>query len=82
MSKYLRSIAHQSRATDEIYCLLQPYEDGVTVRQLMRDNEMKDANTVLAALDLLVEEGKIRRETSKGHKDHLDGIKVYSTMTE
>lgn len=79
MALYSRSIAHQARATDQIYRLLQTYANGVTVRKLMQDNEefLKAPNSVLASIDLLVEEGKIRREQSHGHAHYLDSVSVY-----
>jgi hypothetical protein len=79
MALYSRSLAHQSRATNEIHNLLQAYPDGVTVRKLMQDNEerLKSPDSVLAAIDLLVEEGKAKREQSTGHDHYLDSIKVY-----
>jgi hypothetical protein len=45
----------------------------------MQDNEerLKSADSVLAAIDLLVEEGKAKREQLGWHEHHLDSIKVY-----
>jgi hypothetical protein len=87
MAPYSRSVEHQSRVTDEIWGLLQGWfasfclhKDSVTVGELMRANNgrLKDANTVLAAAYLLEEEGKIRLETSTGHRDHRDSITIYA----
>jgi galactokinase len=79
MALYSRLLAHQARATDEIHNMLQAYPDGVTVGQLMRDNHerLKDPNSVLAAIDLLVEESKAKREQLGWHENHLDSVKIY-----
>jgi hypothetical protein len=79
MAHYSRSIAHQSRAADTVYSLIRPYSFGVTVRQLMSEHSdrLKDANSVLAAIDLLAEEGKVLREKSFPKPHYLDAIKVY-----
>jgi hypothetical protein len=46
-------------ATDEVYGYVLAYPDGITVRKLMQDHErLKDPNSVLAAIDLLREEGE------------------------
>lgn len=79
MALYSRMMAHESRASDEVFSYLRAYPDGVTVRELMRDhqNRLKDTNTVLAAIDLLEEEGKIRQEKSPGQEHYLDSVKVW-----
>lgn len=78
MSGYSRSIPQQSRAADQICVFVQTYPDGVTIRRLMADNAeyLKDANSVLAAVDLLVEEGKVIRETHPGQEHYLDSIRI------
>lgn len=79
MALYSRLIPHQKRAADQIHSMILRYPDGVTVRTLMKDNSefLKDPNSVLAAIDLLVKEGKIREERSTGHEHHLDSVKVF-----
>jgi hypothetical protein len=78
MAHYSRNVAHESRATDEVYSLIQGYPNGVTLNQLMSDNpdRLKDVRSVLAAIDLLTEEGKVRREVTPGKQDWRDGITV------
>jgi hypothetical protein len=84
MALYSRSLAHQSRATNEIHNLLQAYPDGVTVRKLMQDNDerLKDPRPVLAAIELLIEEGKAKQEKSTGHEHYLDSITVYPVVAQ
>jgi hypothetical protein len=76
MSEYLRSIASHARAADDVYALLVGYPHGVTVRKLMEDHSdrLKDANSVLAAIDLLEKEKKVKRVVTPGKPHHLDSI--------
>jgi len=52
---YSRSVAHQSRAVDEVHGMIEKYECRVTLGQLMRDNpeRLKDPGSVYAAIKLL-----------------------------
>jgi hypothetical protein len=81
MALYSRAVAHESRAADEIYGFISAYYAGVTVRKLMSDHpdRLKDSNSVLAAIDLLTEEGKIGRQISPGQDHSLDSIRVWPT---
>ena len=76
---YSRNIPHESRATDAVFTLLLNYPDGTTVRRLMADNadKLKDPNTVLAAIEVLQEEGKIYKQVAPGQEHHLNSIKVW-----
>lgn len=79
MALYSRLLPDQARATNLVHTLLEAYRE-VTVGQLMRDNNefLKDTSSVLAAIDLLQEEKKVRLEKFYVHPDkYLDGIKVY-----
>lgn len=78
MALYSRDVSHEARATDAVHTFILRYPNGVTLRQLMNDNSnsLKDANSVIAAIDLLQEEKKIRVEKSVGHAHHHDSIKV------
>src|ERR1700761_6438139 len=79
MALYSRSIPHQSRAADEIQKLVRQYSQGVTVNELMRSNpdRLKDASSVLAAIELLIEEGKLKSNEPWGGKGFLDEVKLY-----
>jgi predicted ATPase len=79
MANYSRSIPHQSRAADEVHDIVQRYPKGVTFEDLMRSNSkrFKDRNSVLAAIELLIEEGKITSEKPWGGKGFLDEVKLY-----
>jgi hypothetical protein len=64
MGFYSRQDAEQSRLTDEVYAVIQRY-DGLVLGDGRRTTETnQDARSILAALDLLAEEGKIRIETT------------------
>jgi hypothetical protein len=43
---------------------------------LVRDHDL-DSTSVIAAVDLLAEEGKVIREKSGGHLNPYDGIRIY-----
>lgn len=76
MSGYRSSIPSHARAADNVYALLLEYPNGVTVRKLMEDHSgrLKDANSVLAAIDLLEKEKKVKRVVTPGKAHHLDSI--------
>ena len=84
MAHYSRLISHQARATDQVHALLLDYPvirqlEGITVKELLRDHpeQLKSAVAVIAAVDLLIEEGKVIREKSTGHAHPFDSIRVY-----
>lgn len=79
MAQYSRLVPNQSRSTNEIHALILHYRDGVTLKKLMQDNSecLKDASSVIAAIGLLEEEGKVRVERSTGHHDYRDSLTVY-----
>ena len=76
MSGCRRSIPSHARDADDVYALLVEYLNGVTVRKLMEDHSdrLKDANSVLAAIDLLEKERKVNRVVTPGKPHHLDSI--------
>lgn len=84
MSGFLRTLPQHARVADLVEGLLRSYPlelqlIGITVQDLLRDHQdqIKDASSVIAALDLLAEEGKIRKETTTGHADLFAGIRAY-----
>jgi hypothetical protein len=84
MAHYSRNISHQARATDEVDALLLAYPpirklEGITIKELLRDHpgRLKSDISVIAAVDLLTEEGKVRREKSTGHQHPYDSIRIY-----
>ena len=84
MALYSRSRPEQARAADEIEALLLAYPyirqvEGITVWELMRDhpNRLKSAIGVLAAIGLLTEERRVRREMFPGQQNCLEMIRVY-----
>jgi len=84
MAHYSRNIAHESRAADQVLAKLLSYPlkrqvQGVTVKKLLRDHpdQLKSDISVIAALDLLTEEGKVIREKSTGHAHPYDSIRLY-----
>jgi hypothetical protein len=90
MAHYSREIPHQSRAADQVLALLLAYPharrvgEGITVRELLRDHpeQLKSAASVIAALDLLTEEGQVIREKSKGHAHPYDSIRIYAVSDD
>jgi hypothetical protein len=84
MAYYSRSISHQDRATDEVHALLLAYPtirqlEGITVKELLWDHpdRLKCDISVIAAVDLLTEEGKVNRVKSTGHPHPYDSIRIY-----
>ncbi len=84
MAYYSRKISHQSRATDQVHSVLSAYPlqrqlDGITVKELLCEHpeRLKSDIGVIAAVDLLTEEGKVRREKSTGHAHPYDSIRVF-----
>ena len=84
MAHYSRNISYQARATEEVHALLLAYPpirqlEGITVKELLCDHpdHLKSDIGVIAAADLLTEEGKVRREKSTGHQHPYDSIRIY-----
>jgi predicted ATPase len=79
MALYSRSVPHESRAADEVQNVVQRYPQGVTFEDLMRGNphRLKDRNSVLAAIELLIEEGKLKTDMPWSGKGFLDDVKLY-----
>jgi putative IMPACT (imprinted ancient) family translation regulator len=64
MGFYSRQNVEQSRLTDEVYAVIQRH-DGVVLGDGRLTKETKqEARSILAAIELLAEEKKIRIETS------------------
>src|SRR5882724_6093453 len=76
MALYSRSVPHESRAADDVQRTVQRYPDGVTFEELMRDNPQKDRSSILAAIELLIEEGKIKSNRPWSGKGFLDEVKL------
>jgi hypothetical protein len=84
MAHYTRSTPHQARASDQVQALLSAYpsarqEYGITVKEFLWEHpdQLKCAASVIAAIDLLTEEGKVIREKSIGHQHPFDGIRIF-----
>jgi hypothetical protein len=84
MAHYSRSISHQSLAADEVQALLFSYPIGrqaigITIKELLRDypERLKSDISVIAAVDLLTEEGKVLRQKSTGHAHPYDSIRIF-----
>jgi hypothetical protein len=67
MVGFSRSNPDEARATDEVATALQSYRDGTTFEKLMQDHKerFKDGSSILAAIDLLIQEGKVTLLFSK-----------------
>ena len=74
---YSRSIFRQSEATDKVHAIVPTHPEEITVSRLMREHKLSSSNSILAAIDLLEKEEKVRVERSQGHEDFRDGIKVH-----
>jgi hypothetical protein len=84
MSVFLRSLPQDARATDLVEGLLRSYPlkrqlVGITVQDLLRDHQdqITDASSVIAAMDLLADEGNIRLGRSNGHTDVFESNRAY-----
>src|SRR5689334_1605405 len=79
MALYSRSVPHESRAADEVQNAVQRYPQGVTFEDLMQGNphRLQDRSSVLAAIELLIEEGKLKTDRPWSGKGLLDDVKLY-----
>jgi hypothetical protein len=84
MAYYSRDISYQARATDQVESVLRTYPfdrqlHGITVKELLweHSDRLKSDIAVIAAVDLLTEEGKVRREKSTGHAHPYDSIRIF-----
>jgi hypothetical protein len=59
MGFYSRQNAEQSRLTDEVYAVIQRHNSLVLGTGVLTQETEQDQRSILAALDLLVEEGKV-----------------------
>jgi hypothetical protein len=52
---------------------------GITVTELLKDHpeELRSDISVIAAVDLLAEEGKVMRETSTDHPHSYDSLRIF-----
>jgi len=89
MAAYSRLLSWEARATDEVLALLINYSaerrvQGITVKELVRDypNRLKDYRSVIAAVDLLSDEGRVLVERSSGHNHALDSIRIYPRVDQ
>jgi hypothetical protein len=62
MGFYTRHNAEQSKLTDEVYAVILRHEGLVLGKGLLTKETKQDARSILAALELLAEEGKIKLE--------------------
>jgi hypothetical protein len=60
MGFYTRKNAEQSALTDEAYAVVLRHNGVVLGKGLLAEETRQDARSVLAALELLAKEGKIR----------------------
>lgn len=79
MANYSRSIASQSRDADLLEDLIQRYPSGVTFEDLMRGNKkrLKDRSAALAAIELLLKEGKLKSDRPWSGPGFLDQVKLH-----
>jgi hypothetical protein len=84
MSGFLRSLPQDARATDLVEALLRSYPPerqlaGITVQDLLHDHQdqITDASSVIAAMDLLADEGNIRLGRSNSRTDVFASIRAY-----
>jgi hypothetical protein len=64
MGFYSRQNAEQSRLTDEVYAVIERHHGVVLGDGRLTKETKQDARSILAAIELLVEEEKIRIESS------------------
>jgi hypothetical protein len=62
MGFYTRQNTEQSKLTDEVYAVILRHQGVVLGKGLLSEETKQDARSILAALELLAEEGKIRLE--------------------
>lgn len=84
MALYSRLVPSQARTTDQVLALLMNYPAerrvlGVTVGDVMRDHSdrLTNPSSVLAAVDLLSEEGIVSVEKHTGLNDYRDATRIY-----
>jgi hypothetical protein len=83
MSFFSRNVDSDDRATHAVHIALLSYSPalqiaGISVADLLRDHKerLPDVDSILAAIDLLAEEGKIIRDTS-GKGDLYERTRVF-----
>jgi len=76
MAQYSRPIPHERDCVDDVRIAILQHQ-GISVRELLKGRNL---TTVRAAIELLLEEGKIRQEIEPGHDDLLDAEKLFATV--
>jgi hypothetical protein len=84
MALYSRLSPQESRAADEVYRLIKTHANGVTFFELMRDHQeaLSDSSSVLAAIGLLREEGKISTAEPWEGIGLLQNVRLYAKPHE
>jgi hypothetical protein len=79
MGQYSRLEPSEAEGADLVHALVLRHPEGITAGRLMRNykDRLKDYRSILAAAELLADEGKVRVEKSGGHEDVLDVTKIY-----
>lgn len=80
MALYSRDLPQESRAADKVYALISTHADGVTFYDLMHDHhdQICDNSSVLAAIGLLREEGKVFSTEPWEGRGFLQQVRLYS----
>src|SRR5258708_90994 len=79
MAIYSRSVPSQSRTADKVQRIIQRYPEGVTFEELMRNNpeHLKNRSSVLAAIELLIDQEKIKSKRPWAGESFLEEVKLY-----
>jgi len=84
MTHFSRLVQFQSDFADQVYDLILRHpairqNKAITLKQLLEANrdELKSASIVIAAINLLTKEGKVRQHKVEGETHPYDNIHIY-----
>ena len=80
MALYSRDSPQESRAADKVLVLISGHPNGVTFIDLIHRHrdEISDWSSVLAAIDLLREEGKVITDEPWQGRGYLETVRLYA----
>jgi hypothetical protein len=80
MALFDRRVPQESRAADKVYELIIGHLYGVTFNELMQlhPDHLSDRSSVLSAINLLREEGKLTSDQPWQGEDYLNTVKLYA----
>lgn len=83
MALFSRHVPQESRAADKVYELISGHPDGVTFKELILiyQDQLKNRDSVWAAIDLLREEGNLTSNEPWQGEGYLESVKLYANRS-